>query len=340
MMATSLTMRHIVGLFMGCASLMPVAAHSDTTGETRATVQARGYLICGVGLDDLGFATQQVSGTWVGFDVDFCRAVAAAVLGDATAVEFVPLDSLNRLDALKDGGVDVLFRTTTFNFARDVAMGFEFPAITYYDAQRVLAYADTNASVLADLDGRTICANSGTTSIANMRTAIANQNSTIDILEIASQAGRWRAFFGRECDAVTADGSDLAAMMASRPQYRDDFVLLDDEIANEPLGVVVREGDQQWEHIIRWVVNVTLVAEAAGVGQHSNGNAPVLQNIVAQPALGLAAGWENDIIRQVGNYAEIFERNLGDGSELHLPRGLNHLWKNGGLMYPLPMNTP
>jgi len=319
---------------------LPHQLRANEAGQTRAAVQDRGYLICGVGIDDIGFSIQQIDGDWAGFDVDFCRAVATAVLGDATAVEFVPLDSLNRLSVLKNGGVDVLFRTTTYNFERDVVKGYEFPAITYYDAQRVLAYADTGASRVADLEGKTICANSGTTSIANIRASIVKMDARIGILEIASQAGRWRAFFGRECDAVTADGSDLTAMMANRPQYRDDFVMLEDEISNEPLGAVIREGDQQWEHIIRWVVNLTLVAEAAGTGQESS-DADIDQlNFPASNTLGLVSNWGKEVIRQVGNYEEIFTRNLGEGSELRLPRGLNHLWKNGGLMYPLPMNSP
>jgi general L-amino acid transport system substrate-binding protein len=301
---------------------------------------ARGYLVCGVGLDDIGFAAQRIDGDWAGFDVDFCRAVATAVLGDAEAVEFVPLDSLNRLNVLEEGGVDVLFRTTTYNFERDVVLGFEFPAITYYDAQRVLIYADTGATTLADLEGKSICANSGTTSIANIRKSIFEAGVDIDILEISSQAGRWRAFFSRECDAVTADGSDLAAMMASRPRYREDFVMLDDEIANEPLGAVVREGDRQWVQIIRWVVNATVLAEAEGIEQDSNDD--VLTQLDTPPAetMGLVKNWGTEVIRQVGNYGEMFSRNLGEGSELRLPRGLNRLWKDGGLMYPLPMKYP
>ncbi len=312
-------------------------ARADSDGETRAAIEARGYLICGVGIDDIGFATRQIDGVWQGFDVDFCRTVATAVLGDATAVEFVPLDSLNRLNVLKEGGVDVLFRTTTYNYERDVVMGFDFPAITFYDTQRVLAYADTGARRLSDLDGKVICANSGTTSIANIREAIARLDGHVGILEIASQAGRWRAFFGRECDGVTADGSDLAAMMASRPSYRDDFVMLEDDIANEPLGAVVREGDRQWAHLVRWVANVVLMAEALGIAQDSDAETMAALDHMSRDTLGLPDGWASLVIRQVGNYADIYERNLGAGSQLGLRRGLNELWKNGGLMYPLPM---
>ncbi|MDV6228319.1 amino acid ABC transporter substrate-binding protein [Nitratireductor aquimarinus] len=321
-------------------ALLMHSALAEEPGHTRATVQERGYLICGVGVDDIGFATQTVSGDWVGFEVDLCRGVAAAVLEDANAVEFVPLDSLNRLTVLAEGGVDVLFRTTTYNFARDVIRGFEFPAITYYDVQRVLVFADTGATRLSDLDGRTICANSGTTSIDNIRAAIDRAGIDADILQIASQSGRWRAFFGRECDAVTADGSDLAARIASQPQYRDDFVFLDDEISNEPLGAVVRDGDPQWTQIIRWVVNLTIAAEAADVGQGSNAASLTRLHIPGGAGLGLNDGWGVSVIRQVGHYGEIFDRNLGAGSDLKLPRGLNRLWKDGGLMYPLPMGHP
>lgn len=321
-------------LSAGFAETDPNPAQNSAT---LTEIRNRGYLVCGVGIDDIGFAMQQVDGSWAGFDIDLCRAVATAVLGDASAVEFVQLDSLNRLDVLGAGGVDVLFRTTTFTFKRDVAQGFEFPAITFYDTQKVLAYADTGARRLGDLAGKKICANSGTTSIANIRHAIAQSGAAVDILEIGSQAGRWRAFFGRECDAVTADGSDLAAMMASRPGYRADFVMLEDEIANEPLGVVVREGDQLWEHIIRWVVNLTLHAEAVGMTQAGATEPPAALDLPDGQALGLIGNWGPEVVRQVGNYGEIYHRNLGAGSALNLPRGLNRLWKDGGVMYPLPM---
>ncbi|EKF20176.1 transporter substrate-binding domain-containing protein [Nitratireductor pacificus] len=333
----------MAGRLISLGALLALLAHpalAEDAGRTQAAVQERGYLICGVGVDDIGFATQTVNGNWVGFEVDLCRGVAAAVLEDANAVEFVPLDSLNRLNVLAEGGVDVLFRTTTYNFARDVMRGFEFPAITYYDVQRVLVFADTGATRLRDLDGRTICANSGTTSIDNIRAAIARAGIDTDVLEIASQSGRWRAFFGRECDAVTADGSDLAARIASQPQYRDDFVFLEEEISNEPLGAVVRDDDTKWTQIIRWVVNLTIVAEAADVGQSSDAASLASLHIPGGAGLGLKDGWGASVIRQVGHYGEIFDRNLGAGSDLKLPRGLNRLWKDGGLMYPLPMGHP
>lgn len=325
-------------LFLGLLLLGPVEAYA--AGETRSAVQDRGYLICGVGIDDVGFASRQADGRWTGFEVDFCRAVAAAVLNDAEAVEFVPLDSLNRLRVLQDGQVDVLFRTTTHNFTRDVTLGLEFPAITYYDTQKVLVFADTGASNLTDLDGMTICANSGTTSIDNIRVAIERAGISVEILEIASQSGRWRAFFGRECQAVTADGSDLAARVASQPQYRTDFALLEDDISNEPLGAVVRQSDPEWVHIVRWVVNLTIAAEANDLGQGSDTDQIADIGLPSGDTLGLANTWGADVITQVGNYGEIFERNLGAGSPLNLPRGLNRLWSDGGLMYPLPMQAP
>ncbi len=320
--------------------MMLGSASAQTTGETLSAVQSRGYLVCGVGIDDVGFATRQADGRWTGFDVDFCRAVAAAVLGDAEAVEFVPLDSLNRLKVLQDGKVDVLFRTTTYNFTRDVTLGLEFPAITYYDTQKVLVFADTGASRLADLDGMTLCANSGTTSIDNIRIAIDRAGIDVDILEIASQSGRWRAFFGRECEAVTADGSDLAARVASQPQYRSDFSLLEDDVSNEPLGAVVRQSDTEWVHIVRWVVNLTIAAEAKGVAQNSDLDQISAMGLPSGAALELTDEWAESVITEVGNYGEIFERNLGTGSALKLQRGLNRLWSDGGLMYPLPMQAP
>ena len=318
-------------------SLLPLAANADDGAQTLTKIKERGFLICGVGTDDIGFATQLASGVWTGFDVDFCRAVAAAVLGDAQAVDFVPLDSLNRLNVLQDGGVDVLFRTTTYNFERDVVLDFEFPVITYYDTQKVLVYSDLNAKSLADLDGRAICANSGTTSIENIKKAISKANVEIEILEISSQSGRWRAFFGRECDAVTADASDLSARIAAQPHYKDAFNFLDEEVSNEPLGAVVRADDPHWAHIIRWVTNVLITAEAEGVDYDSDLARIEALHLPDGKAMGLSDDWWQNVILQVGNYESVYSRNLGAGSELDLPRGLNHLWINGGLLYPLPM---
>lgn len=319
-------------LLMSAAQCL--AAQADTTLQQ---VKDRGYLVCGVGVGDIGFATQQIDGSWAGFDVDFCRAVATAVLGDANAVEFVPLDSLNRLSTLQGGDIDVLFRTTTFNMKRDVTLGFEFPAITFYDEQRVLAHARTNARTLADLAGQTICANVGTTSIQNIREALAAQQIEAEILEIASQAGRWRAFFGQECAAVTSDSSDLQIMKAMHGLDEDSLVVLEDVLANEPLSAVVREGDQQWEQIIRWIVNLLILAEAKDIGQASPPEKQSRLDVPGYPDLGLAEGWAQRTISTVGNYGEIFTRNLGSDSDFGLERGLNRLWRDGGLMYALPM---
>lgn len=308
-------------------------------GETLGNVTDRGYLICGVGVGDIGFATQQTDGSWAGFDVDFCRAVATATLADANAVEFVPLDSLNRLSALQNGDIDVLFRTTTFNMERDVALGFEFPAITYFDEQRVLAHASTGARTLDDLAGRVICANAGTTSIRNIREALASRKIEAEILEISSQAGRWRAFFGQECAAVTGDSSDLNIMRAMHGLDESALIVLEDIVANEPLSAVVREGDQQWEQVIRWVVNLLVLAEAEGIGRASAPETLSELRVPAYPRLGLTEGWARRTISTVGNYGEIFERNLGSGSTFGLERGLNRLWRDGGLIYALPMKN-
>ncbi|MBC2860955.1 amino acid ABC transporter substrate-binding protein [Stappia sp. 28M-7] len=332
------SLRHSLGAALVLLALAPQCL-SAQPGETLRQVRDRGYLICGVGVGDIGFATQQTDGSWAGFDVDFCRAVATATLADANAVEFVPLDSLNRLSALQNGDIDVLFRTTTFNMERDVSLGFEFPAITYFDEQRVLAHASTRARTLDDLAGRVICANAGTTSIRNIREALASRQIEAEILEISSQAGRWRAFFGQECAAVTGDGSDLNIMRAMHGLDESALVVLEDILANEPLSAVVREGDQQWEQVIRWVVNLLILAEAEGIGRANALDAGSDLKVPAYPRLGLTEGWAHRTISAVGNYGEIFERNLGSGSDFGLERGLNRLWREGGLMYALPMKN-
>ncbi len=325
----------VLGVFL-CQSL--TGAWADSFGQTKEQILSRGYLKCGVGIDDTGFSKRNIDGQWTGFDVDFCRAIAAAVLGDATAVDFIPLDSSNRLDVLQREHIDVLFRTTTYTFKRDMTLGFDFPAITFYDSQKILAHASENIKNLDDLAGKTICANLGTTSLTNISAILEKHDIPATILEVSSQAGRWRAFFGRECEAVTADGSDLFARITNQPFYQDNFTFLNEELANEPLGPVVRDGDQEWVHIIRWVINFMVLSEHYGIGQTSDLSSLAALKLPSGKKFGLQDSWAADVLNQVGHYGEVYDRNLGEDSALKIPRGFNKLWREGGLQYPLPMH--
>ncbi len=311
-------------------------ADSSVVGETLSKTRARSVLTCGVGSSDPGFAQHDVSGEWTGFDVDFCRAIAAATLGDAQAVEYVTLDSLNRLRALQNGSVDVLLRTTTWTYSRDTTMGLDFAGTVLFDTQGILVHKNAGTTIPADLKGKTICANRGTTSLGNLKEFVTKAKIDVTILALESQEGRWRAFFNRECDAITADKSDLRAKVSTLVNGVDKYQLLEADISNEPLGVVVRDDDRQWFDIVKWVVMATIAAEEQGMTSENAQEYAELFQQSAADKLGLKPDWVFQVISQVGNYEEIFERNVGQQSSIRLERGLNRLYSEGGLLYAMP----
>ncbi|WP_295184116.1 amino acid ABC transporter substrate-binding protein [uncultured Brevundimonas sp.] len=316
---------------------------------TLAAIKRRGRLNCGVHQGLVGFAYTDNRGQWRGFDVDFCRATAAAVLGDADAVRFVPLSASDRFTALNDGRIDVLWRNSSWTMSRDAGEGFVFAGINYYDGQGFLVRRSLNLNSATELTGARVCVQSGSTSQANAADyfrsrGIENRPVVFETEEAARDA------YGREdCDAFSADISALAAArtVLTNP---NEHVILSDVASKEPLGPVVKAGDERWASTVRWTLNALMLAEELGVtkanaeDQLKTTTDPRIRRLLGAegefgPMLGLSDDWAKDAIEAVGNYGEIFERNLGSQSALDLARGLNAQWnaRPAGLIYGLPI---
>lgn len=330
----------------------PVAADAGSAAgasRTLAAVRARGRLRCGINPGLAGFAFPDNRGDWRGFDVDFCRALAAAVLGSASRVTFVPLGNEERISALKAGKVDVLARNTTWTFSRDAGQAVDFAGISYFDGQGFMAARSLNLQSAAELGGARICVQSGTTSELNLHDFFASRGLSYKPVLAASEE-QLRALYEQEaCDAVSADISALAATRSvlSNPGAQ---ALLADVISKEPMGPVVRQGDPGWTDIVRWTLNALILAEELGVTarsadqQRREATRPEIRRLLGvEPGFGAMLGldddWAFNAIRQVGNYGEIFERNVGARSALKLERGQNALWNASppGLLYAPPL---
>jgi general L-amino acid transport system substrate-binding protein len=332
----------------------PTAAGSPSASEAPAgarleAIRSRGQLICGVngGLPGFSFL-EEGSGDWSGFDVDFCKAVAAAVFGNPDAVEYRATSADDRGPALQTGEVDVLIRNTTWTVTRDAQWGL-FGPTTFYDGQGIMVRSEVGATSIEDLDGATICVQTGTTTELNLADAMAEaglegnyEANVLGDIELT-----YDTYESGTCDAVTSDRSQLV----SRRTTMEDpaaHVLLEDVISKEPLGPVVPFGDEQWFNVVKWTVFATIEAEELGitqanVGEMTSDTNPVIQRLLGTDAeqtqgtnLGLENDWVVDVITAVGNYGEIFERNVGPDTPLGLDRGLNNLWTEGGLMYAPP----
>ena len=320
------------------------------TGAGRlATVQSRGNLICGVNGELPGFSFLDENGDTVGFDADFCRAVAAAVLGDSEAVEFRNLTADQRGPALQTGEVDVLIRNTTWTVSRDTSWGL-FAPTTFYDGQAIMVRADVGATTLEDLAGATICVQTGTTTELNLADATRDLEPAIEPITFADIDPTYQAYEEERCDAVTSDRSQL---VARRTQFAnpDEHIILDDVLSKEPLGPAAPLGDDAWFNVIKWVVFATIQAEEFGLDSSNvadtaaSSTDPTVQRFLGvtpadadpfESGLGLEADWVVDVISQVGNYGEIYDRNLGPDTAFDLERGLNSLWTDGGLLYAPP----
>jgi len=321
-----------------------------TTGAGRlATVQSRGNLICGVNGSLPGFSFLDESGETAGFDADFCRAVAAAVLGDSDAVEFRNLTADQRGPALQTGEVDVLIRNTTWTVSRDTAWGL-FAPTTFFDGQAIMVHAAVGATTLEDLAGASICVQTGTTTELNLADAF--RDIDFEPVPFADIDPTYQAYTEERCDAVTSDRSQLVAQRTGF-ENPDDHVILDAVLSKEPLGPVAPLGDDAWFNVIKWVVYATIEAEELGIDSTnvadtaSSSDNPVVQRFLGvtpegadpfESGLGLDADWVVDVISSVGNYAEIYDRNLGPSTPFALERGLNSLWNSeeGGLLYAPP----
>ncbi|MBO9369145.1 MAG: amino acid ABC transporter substrate-binding protein [Chloroflexi bacterium] len=316
-------------------------------GETLKAIKARGKLVCGVNGQLPGFSFVDPQGNWSGFDADFCRVLAAAIFGDATKVEFRPLTTQERFTALQTGEVDVLIRNTTWTLVRDTDLGLNFTVTTFYDGQGIMVRKDSGITKLEDLNGATICVQKGTTTELNLADAFstAGLNYTPATFEDINQT--YGAYAEGRCDAVTSDKSQLSSVARGALPDPENHVILDVTLSKEPLGPVVRHGDDQWFDIVRWAVFATFFAEeknitSANVDQvKASTTNPEIKRFLGLEGdlgtkLGLSNDWAYNIVKQVGNYAEIYDRNLGPNTKTYIPRGLNSLYTNGGLLYSPP----
>jgi general L-amino acid transport system substrate-binding protein len=318
-------------------------------GTVLEGVKARGQLRCGVSEGIPGFSERDVDGRWRGFEVDFCRAVAAAVLGDPEKVQFVPLRASTRFPALQSRKIDMLLRNTTWTLTREAILKVQFPGILFYDGQGFMVSAAANIATPADLDGATICIEKGTTHLRNLEEYFHANDWSVEPLVIDSVNDAAQAFFAGRCLAYTSDAAKLAAMRQQAPNGARDFVILPERISKEPLGPVVWGGDPEWATLVRWVLNILILAEEQGVTSDNldaviaeNRNPLVRRSTYEQEmitrSLGISALWGARVLRAVGNYGEMYERNIGRESPLNIERGLNRLWTQGGLHYAPPID--
>jgi general L-amino acid transport system substrate-binding protein len=332
-------------LLLACAltACSSVLAHADMMD----TIRNRGLLVCGTSDGVPGFSQQDDKGEWHGFDTDICHAVAAAVLGDPNKIRYLPLTSQTRLTALQSGEIDVLPRTTTWTLARDAGQGLSFTAVNYYDGQGFMVRKSLGVKSLSELAGATICVSQGTTSELNLADYFHSHSMQFTPVTYGDPNDTVAAYEGGCCDAYTTDVSSLAAvrLKLSRP---DDYVVLPETISDEPLGPYVRQGDERWFKVVRWTIFALVEAEKLGVTQanveamRTSADPNVRRLLGTDGNLGQGLGLPNDwVVREVktvGNYGESFERNLGAGSRLQLPRGQNRLWTQGGLQFSPPFH--
>lgn len=321
-------------------------AAAAVKGGTLASVKADDVVKCGVNTGLPGFSITDSDGKWAGIDVDMCRAVAAAVLGDADKVKYIPLNAKERFTALQSGEIDILSRNTTWTLTRDASLGLNFAGVTYYDGQGFMVKKSLGVNSAKELDGATVCIQSGTTTELNMADYFrANgMEATTVVFDTTDQVAA--GFEAGRCDVLTSDQSQLYALRI-RLKDPSSAVVLPEVISKEPLGPVVRQGDDQWFNVVKWSLFALLNAEEAGI---TMANADTMKES-KQPAvrrlfglegpkgegLGLNDDWAYQIVKQVGNYGEVFERNVGAGSPLKVDRGVNKLWRDGGFQYAPPI---
>lgn len=321
------------------------AAHA---GKTLDAIKARGQVVCGVNTGLAGFSVADASGKWSGLDVDICRALAAAVLGDGQKVKYVPLDVPQRFTALQSGEVDVLSRNTTFSLTRDASLGLHQTVVTYYDGQGFMVPAKSKIRTIRQLKGQTVCVQSGTTTEKNLLDYSRTNDMDIKPVMFEKVDAATGAYLAGRCTAYTTDASGLASLRSRVPNGPAIHTILPDLISKEPLGPLVRRGDDEWFAVVKWVIYGLIEAEEYGVTQanadqlKASSTHPVVQRILGTSEdtgklLGLDRDWMLHAIKTTGNYGEIFERNVGPKSALGLPRGHNNQWNKQGLMYAFPI---
>ena len=315
-------------------------------GATLDGVKSRGVVTCAANTGLAGFGMPDQQGDYKGLDADTCRAVAAAVFGDAKKVKFIPTTTQQRFTVLQSGEADILTRNTTWTALRDTEQGLNFAPVTYYDGQGFMVAKKTGIKSAKELDGATICVQPGTTTELNLADYFRTNHMTFKPLVVEKLAEVENAFFSGRCDAYTTDRSGLAATRAGKASNPDDYVILPEIISKEPLAPAVRHGDDEWFDIVKWTVYAMIGAEekgitAANVDEALKSDDPDVKRMLGvTPGIGKALHldekWAYNVIKQVGNYGEVFERNVGSKTPLKLDRGINALWTKGGLMYAMP----
>ena len=333
-------------VFLGALTVAGLTAGA-AVAATLDDVKARGNLNCGTNTGLTGFAAPDASGVWEGFDIGMCRAVAAAVFGDPTAVEFTTTTGQTRFTALASGEIDMLSRNTTWTFTRDVDLKFEFVGVNYYDGQGFIVPKDLGVSSAKELDGATVCIQTGTTTELNLADFFRSNNISYEPVPIETNAEAQQQYLAGACDAYTTDASGLAATRATF-EDPDAHVILPEIISKEPLGPLVRHGDNEWADIVRWTLNALIVAEELGVTSAnidqlaaSAGDNPEINRLLGTEGnlgeqLGLEADWAVNAIKAGGNYGELFETHIGENTPIGLARGLNAQWTDGGVLYAPP----
>ncbi|WP_372425614.1 amino acid ABC transporter substrate-binding protein [Salinarimonas chemoclinalis] len=315
--------------------------------ETLQQVRDRGEVICGSNTGLTGFGVPDAQGNWTGFDVEYCRALAAAIFNDPNAVSFIPLSAKDRFTALQAGEVDLLFRNSTSTMSRDTSLGLDFPTINYYDGQGFMVNAALGVTSALELGGASVCVQQGTTTELNLADFFRRNNLDYEPVTFAQSVEAVEAYLSGRCDAFTTDASALAAERLRAPTPGD-HVILPEIISKEPLGPVIRHGDNNWGDIVRWLHYALLEAEEYGITAanaaelRETSEAPVIRRILGVEGnfgemIGLSNDWAFNAISAVGNYGEVFERNIGEGSPVGLSRGLNALYTDGGLQYGHPI---
>ncbi|WP_418138453.1 amino acid ABC transporter substrate-binding protein [Marinomonas sp. RS-M-Aa-14] len=339
-------MKSNVGKLLSTAAI----AATISTGAAAATlddVKAKGFIQCGVSQGVPGFSNADSNGEWSGIDVDACRATAAAIFGDAQKVKFTPLSAKERFTALQSGEIDILARNTTWTYTRDTSLGLDFTAVNFYDGQGFMVRKDLGVESAKDLDGATVCTEQGTTTELNMADFFRKNKLSYVPVVVQKADEALSAYSSGRCDVFTTDKSGLAAHR-SKLSDPSAHVILPETISKEPLGPVVRHGDNQWKDIVTWAMFVQVNAEEMGITSKNVAKIkaetidPEIKRLLGAEGdmgaqLGLPASWAYDIIAKVGNYGEVFERNVGPSTPVGLPRGINNLWTEGGVMYAPPV---
>jgi general L-amino acid transport system substrate-binding protein len=335
----------VKGAIIAAAAVMAVSAAANAA--TLDDVKAKGFVQCGVSTGLAGFAFTDANGVWDGFDVTFCRATAAAIFGDANAIKFTPTTGKTRFTALASGEVDILYRNTTWTLSRDVDLGFTFTGVNYYDGQGFMVRKSLGVKSAKELDGATVCIQTGTTTELNLADFFRANNMSYEPVPIETNAEAQQKYLSNACDVYTTDASGLAATRATF-EKPGDHVVLPEIISKEPLGPLVRQGDDQWADISAWVLNALIIAEEKGVTKANvaqlaadGSSDPEVNRLLGKEGsygemLGLPADWAVHAISAGGNYGEIFERNVGESTAIGLARGLNQLWSKGGILYAPP----